>query len=117
MCPVYAVTDPVFQPAMRIVTAITREELAAVTTSFDHNYITGEIVRLYISPFEGMQQANQLTGTIVVTGPTTFTITIDTTNFDIFAVPNPLPYGYYPSQVVPIGEVNEMLLAATKNVL
>jgi hypothetical protein len=97
-----------------------------VTTSFNHNYITGTIVRIYVyndvaveNPITtvGMPQINQRTGTIFVTSPTTFAIDIDTTQFDPFIIPNPVPAGYTCPQVVPIGEDNNMLSAATKNVL
>lgn len=111
---VVAVASPTFQPAMRIVTAITKANPAAVTTSFDHDYITGEIVRFYIPDTFGMRQMNGLSGTITVTASDTFTVDIDTTYFDTFAVPSSnVQY----AQVLPIGEVNSQLTAATDNVL
>jgi hypothetical protein len=65
-----------------------------------------------------MQQANQLTGTIVVTGATTFAIDIDTTLFDAFAIPvSPAPRVNTCAQVVPVGEDNSILSAALQNVL
>ena len=43
---------------------------------------------------------------------------IDTTNFDAFVVPDYQPGAFgTPAQVVPIGEVNELLTEATQNVL
>lgn len=115
---IFANPDPTFQPAMRIITAITNAFPASVTTSFAHNYSTGTIVRLIVPMGFGMLQANNLTGTITVTSDTTFTIDIDTTSFDTFAVPSENPGHYYTkAQVVPIGEVNEILTAATQNVL
>ena len=61
-----------------------------------------------------MEQINLLKGTINVINGSQFYIVLDTTNFDPFVTPelyNQLPY------VVPIGEVNEILTAATRNVL
>lgn len=114
----YANPNPIFQPAMRIISAITNDFPAEVTTTFAHNYLTGEKVRLVIPPADGMIQADQKVGTITVTGDTTFLIDIDTTYFDIFSIPiDPLPQVNTCAMVVPIGEVNEMLRAATKNVL
>lgn len=81
---ILAYRRPVFQKAMRIITAITNAFPASVTTSFNHNYITGMIVRLNIPMGYGMQQANQLYGPIIVTGNTTFTIDIDTISMDPF---------------------------------
>ena len=114
----YAIVNPIFQPAMRIISAITNANPAVVTTTFAHLYQTKTIVRLDIPPACGMQQANQMTGTIVVTGATTFAIDIDTTLFDAFSVPvSPPPYINTCAQVVPIGESNDILSAALQNVL
>jgi hypothetical protein len=111
----YADPNPIFQPAMRLVSAITNAFPAAVTTTFDHDYITGTIVRLYVPQSYGMHQANKLHGSIEVTGSTTFTIDIDTRLFQPFAVP--MGSIQETSMSVPIGEVNETLLAAVQNVL
>ena len=108
---------PVFQKAMRIISAITNGNPAAITTTFNHQYITGQIVRLNIPAGYGMVQANQLYGPIVVTSPTTFNIAVDTTTFDAFAVPATFPFNRQSAQVTPIGEVSSILQAATQNVL
>jgi len=118
----YADPSPTYQPAMRLITAITNAVNAAVTTSFDHDYITGTIVRILVPDTYGMYQLNQRKGTITVTGTDSFTIDIDTTNFDTFVVPTlATPPEFYltakTAQVVPIGEINSSLLAATQNVL
>lgn len=105
---------PVFQPAMRIITAITNANPAVITTSFDNSYITGTIVRFDIPPGFGMGQLNQQTATITVLTPTTFSVPIDTTNYDTFAVP---ASNEQYAQAVPIGEDNNILTAAVQNVL
>lgn len=115
--PVYAYMNPVFKPAMRIITAITNSFPAEVTTSFDHNYITDTIVRLDIPAGYGMIQADQQFGTISVTGTDTFNIDIDTTFYDIFAAPDTYPDNAQQAQVIPIGEDNSILTAAVMNVL
>jgi hypothetical protein len=102
---------------MRVIANITNAPIATVTTTFAHQYIVGTIIRLDIPPTGGMIQANQLTGTILtIPSPTTFTVDINTTTFDAFALPTPNP-GWQDSQVVPIGEDNAILIAATQNVL
>lgn len=108
---------PVFQPAMRIITNITNANPAVVTTSFNHNYITGLIVRLDIPPGFGMQQANQLQGLITVLSDTTFAITIDTTLFDVFSAATEYPLNLQYAQSVPIAEDNGILTGAVQNVL
>ena len=121
----YAVPFPTFQRAMRNILSITQDENALVTTTFDginpgnHQYSTGLTARLYVPNGFGMVQANQLEGIITVVNETQFTITIDTTTFDAFIIPvyQPgAPFGT-PAQVVPVGEVNDILTEATQNVL
>ena len=111
-----AVQNPFYQPARRQIAAITNSNPAIVTTTFNHNYITGTIIRLDITPNHGMAQANQSFAPIVRLTPTTFAIAIDTTFFDAFFIPNPLPVTYTPSQTIAIGEVSEILTAAVQNV-
>lgn len=114
----YAVEFPMFQRAMRNVTAITNSETPQVTTNIAHQYIDGMIVRLYIPNGFGMTQANQLEGVISIVDDTNFLIAIDTSNFDPFVIPSEQPGHFFtPAQVVPVGEINDILTAATQNVL
>ena len=114
----YAPLNPIFQPAMRLIASITNSSPAIVTTTFAHLYKTGTIVRLDIPPACGMQQANGQAAPILVLSATTFSMPINTTNYDVFAIPvSPNPHDDICAQVVPIGEVNETLLAAVQNVL
>lgn len=113
---------PIFQPSMRIVSAITNSNPAQVTTTFAHQYITGVIIRLDIPAGFGMPQANQEFGTIIVTSPTTFDITIDTTFYDPFvalspAIPAQFPYNQQFAQCIPMAEDSNTLLSAVQNVL
>lgn len=108
---------PIFQPSMRLVTAITNDFPALVTTSFDHQYKDGTIVRIDVADGYGMQQIDQKVGEIVVTSPTTFTIDIDTRQFEPFVLPPSYPNVTQFSQVVPVGENNNTLRAAVQNVL
>jgi hypothetical protein len=122
MCPYvpsYANPFPTYQPAMRVIANITNAAIATVTTTFAHQYRVGLIVRLDIPPTGGMIQANQLVGTILsLPTPSSFTVDIDTTTFDAFITPTPVSFlGYQDSQVVPIGEINDILQGATVNVL
>jgi len=120
MANIFAIEFPTYLPAMRIITSITNDLEAVITTSFDHNYVTGEIVRISVPTIHGtfpwgMNEINDRQGEITVVSPTTFSITIDTTYFEPFVTP-----GGSPTQrpyVVPIGEINSILTAATRNVL
>jgi len=114
--PSFAQKFPVYQPAMRVIANITNSFPVTITTTFNHQYVTGLIVRIDVPLGLGIQQLNQMFGPITVTGNTTFTLPIDTTNFDVFVLPV-VASGYQDAQSVPIGEVSSMISAATQNVL
>lgn len=114
---ILAIQNPTYKPSMRIISAITNANPAAITTTFDHNYVTGTVVRLHIPPGYGILQANELFGEITVTGTDTFTIDIDTSTFDTYTTPASFPQSYQYAQVVPIGENNSILTASVQNVL
>jgi hypothetical protein len=120
----YAVVSPTFQRAMRNILSITRANPAVITTTFngstagDHDYSSGLIVRIMIPEGFGMSGINEFLGPITVTSTTTFTIDIDTSTFDAFVVPAVYPGGFgTAAQVIPVGELNDMLTMATQNVL
>ncbi len=112
MAPVGCIAErnPAFQPAMRIVTAITQAPQAVVTTSFDNQYITGTIVRLDFPKANGMPQIVGNTYTLTVISPTTFSLNVDSSGFQEFT-------NIECAMVIPVGEVNGQLTAATQNVL
>ena len=91
-------------PAANTVTAITQANPAVVTTGTAHGYSTGFNVRI-VFPFPyaikfGMIQINEQIGTIAVLSPTTFSISIDTSNYDPFVVGTTLET----AQVIPISQ-------------
>ncbi len=118
----WAYPNPIYTPAMRIVSSITNSNPVVITTSFAHNYITGTIVRIDIptqpiaTPSLGMPQINQQFGPIEVLSPTTFSLPIDSTYYDAFVVPMSAQ-NYTCAQAVPIGEVTSILTAAVQNTL
>lgn len=114
---ILAVQNPTYKPSMRVISAITNANPAAVTTTFAHGYITGTICRLFIPEGYGILQANTLFGPITVTGSTTFTIDIDTSTFDPYTTPAVYPEDRQYAQVVPIGQINSILGASVQNVL
>ena len=113
----FPIPFPTFQPAMRLIVAITKDFPAVVTTDIDHQYIDGAIVRLYVYPQNGGAGANQLSGAIEVTSPTTFKISINTREFDTFIVPGVPTANNTQACCVPVGEVSSTLKSATRNVL
>lgn len=115
--PILATLKPTFQPAMRIIATVSSGFPCTVTTTFAHNYITGMIVRLNIPPQFGLSQANGKQSPIIVTSDTTFTMNIDTTFMDPYVPSSTFPFSQQYGQVTPVGELNETLLGATRNVL
>lgn len=112
----YAVRNPIYQPAMRLIDDVTQDYPAQVTTTFAHDYVDGMIVRLYIPNDVGMWQLNRQKSAITVTGDATFTIDIDTRTYDAFAIPsNPRRHQKVCPQVIPIGEVTSTFEAAMHN--
>ncbi len=120
---IYAYAKPVYQPAMRVIIGITNAFPAVVITSIDginpanNDYITGTIVRLDIPAGFGMEVINQQFGSITVLTPTTFSIPIDTTLLEPFSAPAAWPENQQQAEVIPFGEDNDILTAATVNVL
>ena len=125
----YAYPDPTMQPAMRLISHITNDFEALVTTTFAHNYSNGAIVRLYIPRACGMYQADKLTGQVSVIDATNFLLDIDTMEFDAFIDPPvvppppppviPIPNPHIPTCafVVPVGEISSTLDSTVSNVL
>lgn len=106
---------PVYRPQLLFIGAITQANPGVVTTTTNHNYLTGLIVRLLVPFAAGMTQLNGIEFPITVLSPNTFSIPIDTSFFDPFTVP-PDPQPTSP-QVVPTGEINEILYQAVYNIL
>ena len=120
----YSVPFPTFQLAMRNILSIAQGVSTLVTTTYDginpgaHQYSDGLSVRFVIPLGWGMGQLNQVEAFITVVNDTQFTVPINTTSFDPFLVPPYQPGNFgTPPQVVPVGEINDLLTLATQNVL
>ena len=94
MCALIVQAYPTFQPAVRIISAITNDFPALVTTTFapgqvnsGNQYESGIRIRLEIPRQYGMYEADQLFGQITVVDSNNFTIDIDTRYFTAFSVP------------------------------
>lgn len=112
--PILAVPTPIFQPAMRVITDITNSNPVVITTSFDNQYVTGLVVRLYVPQGYGITLLNHVEAPITVLTNTTFSMPIDTINMPAYTTPAGAEQF---AQVVPTGEINSILYAATRNIL
>lgn len=74
-----------YQPRRFIISALTRGATTTITTSEDHDYVTGQLVRLLIPVPYGSFQLNQLTGYVTSVPTTTQVIVeIDSTKANLF---------------------------------
>lgn len=121
-----AVSFPAFQRALRNILSISQANPAVIVTTFDginpgdHQYSSGLIVRVLVPAGFGMQIPSGINDTyeITVLSSSSFSIPLNTTNFDAFVIPAVNPGHFYtPAQVVPVGENNDLLSQSTQNVL
>lgn len=89
-----------FVPKRRSVTNVTNALNAVVTTSEDHGYSTGQIVRMIVPKAYGMS-LSYIQTPIEVLSPTSFQTNINTSNQLTFVTPI-FPPAFTPAQVVPI---------------
>lgn len=125
----FDLSSPSFKPTVRLISSISKGSTTTIVTATAHDYTTGMTVRILVpgdintatkstaGPV-GMTQMNKLSGKITVVDNYTFTIDIDSSNFDSFSIPGTYPSntGLYP-QVVPYAEENDMNTEAVRNVL
>jgi len=91
-------------PETNTIVSITNDQNAIITTGNNHGYNTGFLVRiLFPFPYQllfGMPQINEQTGIITVLSPNSFSININTVNYDPFVIKTNLQS----PQVIPIGQ-------------
>jgi hypothetical protein len=86
---------------VRSIASITQGFPAVVTTTVDHEYVSGMDVTFQISPQFGMTQLNGLDIQVLSVTNNSLSINIDTSNFTPFAYPSPLPNAYTLPSVIP----------------
>lgn len=112
-----------FLPTFRYITRISNEVQALVTLTVRHGYEVGQVVRFTIpkvrnSTAYGMNEIDQLQGTIVDTGEAdvdgvtnTIRVDIDTTAFNPFLFPGNGAGTHSPAIVTPVGENTGVAIA------
>lgn len=98
-----------FVPKARLIDNVTISSQAEVTTTEDHGYEDGQVVRVIVPRVYGMHLYDSTS--ITVTGATTFLTDIDTSNQYPFVAPifigtNP----FTEAQVVPVTGVEENII-------
>ncbi len=100
-----------FLPPSNTITSITQANPCVITTGTNHGYQSGLYVRLNLLGSTGMRQLDNNVYLIVVLSNNSFTIQVDTRNFDSWA----LVGSEQVPQVIPVGEVSESLTHAERN--
>ena len=97
-------------PARQTIVGFTFSNPGIVTTQEPHGYYSGLYVRLTIPVIQLI--TNNRIFLITVLSPTTFSLNVDTTNFEI-----PMSFAGQSPQVIPVGEISEILDNAERNTL
>lgn len=80
-----------------------------ITTSVDHNYVVGQLIRLLIPLTYGSFQLNGLTGYVTsIPAPDQVVINIDSTNANAFVIGATTT----PAQIVAVGDINSGVINA-----
>lgn len=100
-----------FVPNRQLVSNITQANPGVVTTTQEHGYETGLSVRFFFPLNVGMNQLHEKVVKITVIDSTSFSIGVNTTKFDVYAVSSTsqLP------QIIPVAERADMLSESLKN--
>jgi hypothetical protein len=101
-----------FQPSRFVISEIALGPTTLVTTSVNHNYVIGQLVRLFIQPTYGTYQLNEVLGYVIaIPTATQITLNINSTGFNAF-IPSP-SYGPTLPQVVAVGDSGSGIISLT----
>jgi hypothetical protein len=100
-----------FLPNRQLVSSISRANPGVVTTTAAHGYLTGLFVRFFFPLDVGMNLLNNQVVEITVIDPTSFSIGVDTTNFDSYAAVTTDQL----AQVIPVGSDALSVLQPVEN--
>lgn len=91
-----------YQPSRFVITAITLGQTTTITTSVDHNYVIGQLVRLIIPPPYGTRQLNERQGYVIsIPSPTQVVLNIASIGMDAF-ISSSFPTQ---AQIIAIGDI------------
>ena len=90
-----------FQPRRRLISAVTNASEGEITTTEDHGYSVGQVVRVIIPAAYGMEVEYKIATVLTVPSTTTFTTDLDTSALNAYVTPT-TPPSFTDAQVVPI---------------
>ena len=109
--------DPAFYPRRRFIVNISQAASAVVTTSVQHGYTVGQVVRMNVPAAFGMIEMNNIQATVTAITASTFTLDVDSSAFTAFsfALPADVPFSF--ATVTPSGENTGVSLANGLDIL
>ena len=90
-----------FQPRRRLLSDVTNDLNALVTTTEDHGYIVDQILRFFIPSEYGMTVEYEIATVLTVPSTDTFTVDLDTSLLEVYVTPTEPP-SFTQAQVTPI---------------
>jgi hypothetical protein len=94
-----------YLPSAFNIAAIVNGPTTLLTTTVNHNYVVGQLVRLIISQLFGERQLNEQTAYVIsIPAPNQVVLAIDSSSFDLF-VANPTLETSQP-EIVAVGDIN-----------
>jgi hypothetical protein len=101
-----------YMPSRFVISGISLGPTTTVTTSENHNYVIGQLVRLLIQPPYGSYQLNEIMGYVFsIPSPNQIVLDINSTGVNAF-IPSP-SYGPTLPQVVAVGDSNSGVISMT----
>lgn len=94
-----------YQPRVFYISAITTGPTTTITTSTDHDYVIGQLVRLLIPELYGSRQLNEQQA-YVISIPSSNQVTLDLYSVGVTAFVASPAFGPTRPQIVAIGDVN-----------
>lgn len=85
----------------RTISTISNSNPMIVTTILNHGYSAGIRVRFQIPKEFGMFQLNDVEAQVISVTANTLNVNVDSSDFEAFAYPSPLPGAYTPPVVIP----------------
>lgn len=112
-----------FNPKKRVICDITSANPGVVRTLVDHNFVTGQKVRIrtakdLLPATTSMLELDGQLVTITVVDASRFSIGIDTTGYSAYLYPRPADGAFTPAEAIPVGEdlqYNELSDGAQEN--
>jgi len=92
-------TEADFIPKRRLLLSVTNAQTPTLTTSEDHEYNVGDIIRINVPLSYGIQIQYEVATILSIPSSTTMVVDFDTSRLNAFVVP---AAPYTPAQVVPI---------------